>query len=338
VALLDAQRRLRELGRIRLGEKGDRGAPKKLSTFRLTSPNGALLEAAAKRWGGEPAVWRGAPSGGAQFEVTLDVAELDVLVPPQDVESSQWYELWSGGGCERRCDGTTETIGDQPCVCDEEQRECKPTTHLLVMLPQLPDVGVWRLTSHGYNAAHEIPSTVAILRQLSGGTPLPAAILAIEQRSSIAEGRKKNYAVPVLRVPYTLAQLDVAGLPGQTGDAALEARPALPVDASFADERVSVEGGHGPQPGTPGVAALAPGNIRAGGQESSILGEGGCDSPSGSNPAGFTRDEAWASLVVNTGSIAAARSQLNDVNGTSYTPASISTATIEEIHKAIRAS
>ena len=45
---LGIQRRLVELGRIRLGEKGSRGEPKKLTKFRLTSASRPLLEAASR--------------------------------------------------------------------------------------------------------------------------------------------------------------------------------------------------------------------------------------------------------------------------------------------------
>ena len=35
--IIDLQRRLQEAGRIRLGDKSPKGAPRKLETFRLTS-------------------------------------------------------------------------------------------------------------------------------------------------------------------------------------------------------------------------------------------------------------------------------------------------------------
>jgi hypothetical protein len=293
MTLLDAQRRLRELGRVRLGEKGERG-PRKLTTFRLTSPNGALLDEASTRWGGEVAVWQGAPGAGVQFEVTLDADELEVFVPPQDIEGSQFYELWTGGGCARRCDGVTETITDAPCVCEEGKRECKPTTHLLVMLPQLPDMGVWRLTSHGYAAAQEIPATVALLHQF--GVTLPAATLAIEQRSV----DKKQFAVPVLRAPYTMSGVTVAGLP-DGDDESLLTRPIAELEAE------TWAGGEGPVGGSDTVPTPGP---------------------------GFTREEAWSSLVGTAGSIEKAGRLVNTANGTAYTRSTITEATTEEIEKA----
>lgn len=50
---IDVQRRLVELGRIRLGQKAPgKGNPQRLETFRLTSASRSLLEAAAAIYGG----------------------------------------------------------------------------------------------------------------------------------------------------------------------------------------------------------------------------------------------------------------------------------------------
>ena len=51
--VLDIQRRHMELGRIRMGEKGSKGQPTRLETWRLTSASRDLLESAAKVYGGE---------------------------------------------------------------------------------------------------------------------------------------------------------------------------------------------------------------------------------------------------------------------------------------------
>jgi hypothetical protein len=149
-----------ELGRVRLGDKSAKGAPRKLNTFRFTSASRVLLDAIAEKYGGEVHEWKGAPDEG-YFEVTTTSRELEILFPPvysnedgtPTVPFSQWLELWSGGGCQRRCDGETEALSGKPCMCDPDNRACKPTTRISFMLPDIPGLGLWRVESHGWNAA-----------------------------------------------------------------------------------------------------------------------------------------------------------------------------------------
>ena len=247
VAPLVIQTRYRELGRLRMGEKGPKGQPVKRSTWRLTSADRSLLDQAAELFGGTVDVWEDAPTEGTQWELATDAAEIPVLVPQQDLEGSQYLEAWSGGGVQKRCDGVTELISGRACRCDPDARDCRLTTHLLLMLPQLPDVGVWRLTTHGINAAAELPGTVHLLNaiRLSGG--MPGAKLAIESRTSKSEGLTRHFIVPVLRLPQSLLELGAAsetgGIPQLTGGVipvALPQLPAeravLPVDTAFSNE------------------------------------------------------------------------------------------------------
>jgi hypothetical protein len=235
--MLDVQRRYRELGRIRLGEKGAKGEPQKLDTFRLTSPNIHYLEVASLKYGGTVELWQDAPTG-EQWQLVTDTNQLDVLVPPQRISDSQGYALWTAGGLQRRCDGSTQTDGTA-CVCDPTDRECKPVTHLQVMLPRLPDLGVWRLTTTGFNAAAELPMTVDLLSALTdAGRPIPA-VLMIEHRTSKVGGQTRRYVVPTLGFVKSIAELEeVAELePGTLQRiltapvrAAAAARPVLPAE------------------------------------------------------------------------------------------------------------
>jgi hypothetical protein len=213
VSPIHIQRRYRELGRIRLGDKvktsSGKMAPNKLEHFRLTSPTRSLLDRAADLWGGTVTQWDG-PNEGDAWQLATTTDELQVLVPQQDIESSQYFEEWTAGGCAKRCDGVTNLITGRACSCDPDNRACKITTHLQVMLPQLPDVGVWRITTHGFNAAAEIPGTVALLDTLRRSGQMPAATLGIEHRTSKKDGKTQRYIVPVLRVPHTLMELGVS--------------------------------------------------------------------------------------------------------------------------------
>jgi hypothetical protein len=90
-------------------------------------------------------------------------------------------------------------------VCDPADRECKLTTHILVVLPDLPDVGVWRLRTGSWYAASELPGTLDLLLQT--GVPLPPAVLAIDQRTVKRDGQTHRFNVPVLRIDRTITEL-----------------------------------------------------------------------------------------------------------------------------------
>ena len=79
--ILALQKRARELGRIRIGQKGAKGQPQKLDRFRLTSPSKHVIEKVAELYGGTVQEWT--PAGGAQqWEVITDARRLPIMVPP----------------------------------------------------------------------------------------------------------------------------------------------------------------------------------------------------------------------------------------------------------------
>lgn len=212
--IIDLQQRLVEAGRIRTGAstpgQGGRKVPKKLETFRLTSRERSRIEAAAKLFGGTVQEWEG------QWEVYTQTSEIPCLIPP-GAQFSQWYELWSGGGCVRRCDGQREYLSDGPCLCPgeyDEKRElagkgkaCKPTTRLNVILPDVPGIGVWRLESHGYYAAVELSTMVRLIEQASQDGILKPAVIRLEERKRLVDGRTNVYFVPVIDIPMTPREL-----------------------------------------------------------------------------------------------------------------------------------
>lgn len=212
--IIDLQRRLVEVGRVRMGRKGDKGQPQKLDTWRLTSTDKARLDAAADLFGGTVIPWEGSPKGD-EHELITTTAELPILLLPGQA-LSQWHELWSGGGCQRRCDGEREILSDSPCLCDAEKgaRKCKPTTRLSVMLPDVPGLGCWRLESHGYYAAVELSATAAMLEQATARGQMLPARLRIDQRRQIKDGKTTRYAVPVIDIDVRFRDA-VAGLNGR---------------------------------------------------------------------------------------------------------------------------
>lgn len=208
----DLQKRARELGRIRTGHKNaERGFPQKLAKFRLTTPSRRLIEKVAELYGGEPREWT--PQGGAQqWEVYTDTDRLPIIVPPQPV--SQWYETWTAGGCTHRCDGETDYITGEACDgTSREHQESKPTTRLNVILRDVEGVGFWRLESHGWNSAVELPEAAEFLAQAGGYID---GFLCLEERVTkreVADGhggtkvQTNRFMVPTIEVAVTPAQL-----------------------------------------------------------------------------------------------------------------------------------
>lgn len=233
--ILDLQKRARELGRIRLGQQqtftrkdGSEGTkPVKLDRFRLTSASKALLEKVAELYGGEVAEWT-PPGGSPQWEVVTGSARLPIMVPPQPV--TQWYEFWTRAGCQHRCDGQTNVLTDEPCDPDDPKHTealKKPTTRLNVVLRDVEGIGVWRVETHGWNAAVELPDVAEFLAQAGGYVN---GWLGLEQRTSIGQNERtgnpetRHYMVPIIEIDVTPAQL-MAGR-GRVAAPALTGGPA----------------------------------------------------------------------------------------------------------------
>jgi hypothetical protein len=273
--LLDIQRKGRELGRIRLGQQVEyvkdgktKRRPTKLSTFRFTTNSRMAADAVASLLGGEVTAWEG---GSQAWQVTTDATEIPVMVPPGDGVISQDYELWSGGGCQRRCDGITARLfgegGEQEsrCVCPPAGVEradaaakgnaCKPTTRLNVMLPDLPDIGVWRVESHGFYAAVELGGAAELLSAARDKGVILAATLRLDPRRSAVPGRPvREWYVPVLDIAASLRQLVTGQIPGTLA----QQLPPAPVRAITAGASTPPAPGAGsPPPATGDGAAPA---------------------------------------------------------------------------------
>lgn len=243
--ILDLQRRMRQLGEIRIGHVVPTGKtrrdgkpgtrPAKLNHFRFTSPSREILASVADLYGGEVQPWTPANGGPKEFEVYSTFNRLPVLIPPRDAVS-QWYELYAGSKCQRRCDGVTEFKRDKPCMCDPEDRECKITTRVNVMLRDVPALGQWLLVSKGYYAAVELPPAAELLAQAGGYV---AGWLGMEEKLVQRDEGPARFMVPTLDVEITPAALMAGQITGQA--------PAV----ASGPERVAITGGR------PDYAALA---------------------------------------------------------------------------------
>lgn len=251
--ILDLQRKWRQRGRIRIGAKvptargGSR--PDKLDVFRFTSDE-ASIRAVAALYGGEPKAWTDGPDAGL-WEVVTTAKDIPVILPPSELAFSQWLELWSGGGCQRRCDGVRMVTFagapvDAECVCDPDNRDCKPKTRVSLILPDLDGVGLWRLDSGGGNAAGELAGSIEIAGLVSARGVVRAR-LKLENRSrKVPDPKSSNGGVMTLR--FVVPVLDLVNVSagaltaGEQPALATADRPALsPVPSEDAPPRTVAE-------------------------------------------------------------------------------------------------
>jgi hypothetical protein len=238
--IITLQRQARELGRLRTGLT-DGKRPMRSETWIVTSHAEHYVEAAAAEWGGTVEKWQPQGSGAMQWRVITEAVNLDAILPPGD-PLSQSYEMWSKGGCQRRCDGITEQLSDAPCLCiaahgdtwyeQEKGKVCSAHTRLNVILPQMPDIGVWRMETGSFYAANEIAAHVDLIRNATHGEIAVPIRLRLEQRQRVANGQTKKFPVVAVELRGSTAgqlmagtaNLDaIAALPSQQAAAALEA-------------------------------------------------------------------------------------------------------------------
>ena len=257
------QKKLTELGRIRIGDRvpsasGKSTRPHKLLQFRLTSPNRSLLQFAAASYGGNVRPWEsesaprdehGRPT---QYELYTAVNAMDVLIPTMSALSLN-YELWSASGCQRRCTGEVithcplnERLIDTVCCCPEDDQErqalatqgkaCARILRLNVLLPDLPGMGTWRLETKGYYATAELLGTLDMLRLGGQEHQIIEAVLRLEQRSVKRPGNGQGtgtltFAVPVLWPKWSPRQLLASA--AQHGHVLMSAPPQIEATKSL---------------------------------------------------------------------------------------------------------
>ena len=220
VPISNLARRIPEAGRIRTGVKSGK-AMKALPNFRFTSHDEEALGQIAGMYGGEVKPWSDPKAAAGQFEVVTEAPEIRVVLPPDPLGGTPVYELWGGGGCERRCDGLQAAVLQQgpdglenvqvPCLCDAQGAlSCKVITRLCVILPEVRFAGVWRLDTKSMNAAQELPGMVDMIRTMQT-EGLAYATLALKHRRSVTAGETHRFIVPQLGIPASIEALAAGG-------------------------------------------------------------------------------------------------------------------------------
>ncbi|MEU1273062.1 hypothetical protein [Streptomyces sp. NPDC005799] len=217
--LRNTQARAAEHGRLRTGyTQGNR--PMRSATWVVTSHSEEHVRKAAELWGGEPEQWQPLNSTISQWRVITKASSIEALITPGD-PLNQYNEMWSKGGCQRRCDGETETLTRQPCICAARFGEdwhlqkkgvvCSTTSRLNVMLPDLSGMGMWRAETHSFYAAQEWPGMVDMVLAGTNGKGFIPVTLRIEPRQRVANGETKKFPVVVVELRGITPRQALAG-------------------------------------------------------------------------------------------------------------------------------
>ncbi|MEU0979100.1 hypothetical protein ABZ488_07755 [Streptomyces griseus] len=217
--LLNIQRRAAEHGRLRTGyTQGNR--PVRSATWVVTSHSEEHVRAAAELWGGEVEQWTPLNSNIAQWRVITKASSIEALITPGD-PLNQYNEMWSAGGCQRRCDGETELLSRQPCLCARQfgedwhtqpkGRVCSATSRFNVMLPDLSGMGMWRAETHSFYAASEWGGMVDMVLAGTDGKGFVPVTLRIEPRQVVREGKTKKFPVVVVELRGVTPRQALAG-------------------------------------------------------------------------------------------------------------------------------
>lgn len=221
--------RPQEMGKVKLGiKKGNR--PSSIDTFRFVSTDVAAIGILAGLYGGEVKMVEG------KADLVTEANEIDIVLPPDPLGGTPIYELWSGAGCQRRCDGVDTQVmvreGDDvhyetaPCLCVRDgSLSCKPTTRLTMIIPQVRLGGVWQLKTSSWAAAREMTQMVSLI-EAAQSRGLVTAKLRTEKRTQ--QGSKRPFTVPILVLDSTVAELSAGVVPviAVAGDAPVAALPA----------------------------------------------------------------------------------------------------------------
>jgi len=237
------ERRLPEIGRLRLGERKQPNRPgKPLETFRFSSKSKENVEAMAELHGGDVREW--AENGRAEWDVILTSPVITILVPPDN--SYMWrMEQWGRGRLSKWCDGLICNVVEEgpegkaeverPCECDEDEPECQSTTRMRLMIDGLPVIGQVLMVTHSWNAAAEIPGLLEVIERAAQSGVIVPATLRIEQRTQVHRIHgTRHFKVPVVEPRTTFAQL----VSGETGPALTDERMG---EAASGQTRIAAE-------------------------------------------------------------------------------------------------
>jgi hypothetical protein len=217
--LRNIQARAAEHGRLRTGYTNGK-RPMRSATWVVTSHSEEHVRTAADLWGGEPEQWQPLNSTITQWRVITKASSIEAVITPGD-PLNQYNEMWSAGGCQRRCDGATELLTRQPCLCARQfgedwhtqpkGRVCSTTSRFNVMLPDISGMGMWRAETHSFYAAQEWGGMVDMVLAGTDGRGFVPVTLRIEPRQVIRDGQTKKFPVVVVELRGVTPRQALAG-------------------------------------------------------------------------------------------------------------------------------
>jgi hypothetical protein len=217
--LRNIQARAAEHGRLRTGYT-DGKRPVRSATWVITSHSEEHVRTAASLWGGEVEQWTPLNSTISQWRVITKASSIEAIITPGD-PLNQYNEMWSAGGCQRRCDGETELLTRQPCLCARQfgedwhtqpkGRVCSATSRFNVMLPDISGMGMWRAETHSFYAAQEWGGMVDMVLAGTDGRGFVPVTLRIEPRQVVRNGQTKKFPVVVVELRGVTPRQALAG-------------------------------------------------------------------------------------------------------------------------------
>jgi len=116
-----------------------------------------------------------------------------------------------------RCCPKNDEADESPDLCPEftgqgyKAPQCRLLMQLQVLLPEVPGIGVWQISTGSFFGIVNLNSCLATLRTLTGGrvSMIPIRLLLRPQEVQ-ADGKKKNVHVLQFVVPLTLSELQNA--------------------------------------------------------------------------------------------------------------------------------
>lgn len=264
MGVLGYQQRSARQGEIRIGDsvevtRNGRTVrqPRRLWTFKFTAPTEAMVMAIAGLYGGEAVPW---DRKEGYFAVVTPKSAIDVYVPVRGSVTDSMMELWDGPVRKRWCDGRTERMSGNACVCprDRAEREklskllhpeaCRPRTKIGVTIPELPGLGQFQLSTGSVNALEETGDASRVMEAFRDeiGAWVPA-LLWIDRRQRV--GDASPYPVPRLDIGASLVQLARHELPAGNDSLMRQLRAGGP-------QRAAIEAGGAPGEPAPEVSML----------------------------------------------------------------------------------
>lgn len=204
---LSDERRFPRIGKLKIGIKTDQDYPKSIDYFRATGKYAAMFH---DIFGEKP-------------------NEIDIVFPPfknEDDILSHYYRYYKASGLYCMGDGETAhrandkgIMEERECPCEhlDSNGKCSESLRLTFMVPKIPVIGVWQLTTRSANTRLNTFSSLHLIRAFSGTIAgIPMSMSVAFEKVNIAGNPNK---FPVITItpkvtPEQILQIKAGDTPG----------------------------------------------------------------------------------------------------------------------------